>query len=169
LIQLKGNKMKNLSSAVLLILGLACAQSESEAGVASAMIHGNSCFNASAATLSYSQWGPYNSGNTGITVNCPLGLPDEAYTSFRYYVTGWSRNSSATKLSCTLTTTGSSGSGYGISTATVPYSMNDAKTANATTYPAANITPFPYLTCYIPPAESGMFSYLSTIIVRGLY
>jgi hypothetical protein len=163
--------MRNFSFLSLLVFGLACAQSESEAaGVVSSLIHGNSCFNASTGVpLSYSQFGPYNSGNTGITVNCPVGLPQENYAYFRLSVTGWSRNSSSNMLSCTLTTTGSDGSASATSTATVPYHLSIAKSANVTVYPVANITPFPYVTCYIPPAESGWLSYLSTIIVRGVY
>jgi hypothetical protein len=162
--------MKGLSFLSLLIFGLAWAPSQAQTGVASSMIHGNSCFNATAgATLKYNQYGPYNPGNTGITVNCPLGLPDQSYTSIRYYVTGWSRNSSANKLSCTLYTTASDGSAAAGSVAVVPYNVSAAKTGSAITYPTANITPFPYLSCYIPPPEAGMDSYLSTIIVRGIY
>lgn len=162
--------MKGLSFLSLLIIGLAWVPSQSQTGYASSLIHGNSCFNATAGvTLNYSQFGPYNSSNTGITVNCPLTLPDQPYTSFRLYVTGWSRNSSANKLSCSLMTTGNDGSAFASSIATVPYNLYAAKAANSTTYPVANITAYPYLTCYIPPVESGWYSYLTTIIVRGFY
>jgi len=162
--------MKGLSFLSLLIFGLAGVPSQAQTGFASSLIHGNSCFNGTpGTTLNYNQYGPYNSGKTGITVYCPLGLPDEPYTSIRYFVTGWSRNSSVNKLSCTLYTTGSDGSAAAGSVAVVPYNVSAAKTGSAITYPTANISPFPYLSCYIPPPEAGMDSYLSTIIVRAFY
>jgi hypothetical protein len=152
--------MKSLSVASLLAFGLVCAQNESQAGFESSIIHGNSCFNATPGVqLNYSQWGPYNSsGNSGITVNCPLVLPDQAYTSIQFFVTGWSRSNTANKLSCTLATTGNTGGALATSTATVPYNANEARSANATTIPVPKISPYPYLTCY-----------LSNILVLGFY
>lgn len=162
--------MKNLAFSSLLVLGLMCAQGKSDAAEINNFVHGNSCFNASAGTsLNYSQWGPYNNSNTGITVNCPIGLPQQNYTSIKYSVTGWSRNNSANKLSCTFSTTGNTGGALASSTATVPYNLNSAQNGNGQTFPTPNITPWPYLTCYIPPSENGWLSYLSTILYRAYY
>ena len=158
--------MKKLSFASLLIACLSCVPGESLAG-ATARIHGNSCFSPTPAPgLSYSLWGPTNSGNTGIYVNCPLGLPDQAFSSIRFWVAGWSRNN-ASKLQCTLSTTDVYGGSFASNTAFVPYHLNTPKTSpTMTTTPVPMVTAFPYLTCYIPPAENGWTSYLSTIMVR---
>jgi hypothetical protein len=166
-ITIKGIKMKKLSFSPLLILALAAVSSEPRAATESRMIHGNSCYNSTAGTQwGYSQWGPYNYGNTGIYLYCPVNLSDVAYTAYRLNVFGWSRNN-ATKLSCTLTTTDSNGGSTASSTATVPYNVNAAKSASSVTTPVPNITAWPYITCYLPPVEGGWSSYLSTIIVRA--
>lgn len=158
--------MKKISFASLLIAGLACAPGESLAG-GTARVHGNSCFSPTPAPgLSYSQWGPSNSGNTAIIVHCPLGLPDQAFSSIRFFVGGWSRNN-ATKLQCTLNTTDVYGGSLASNTAIVPYNLNSGKFSPiAITVPVGAATAWPYLTCLIPPTENGWVSYLSTIMVR---
>lgn len=162
-------KKSSLALALALAASAAGARSASAATV-NALIHSNSCFNATpGTTLSYSQWGPYNSSTTtGITVNCPVSLPSQNYTSFYIQLSGWSRNNSATKLSCTANMTGYDGYNRTSATATVPYNTGAAMTATATVSPSwQNV--WPYVTCYIPPNNGNGISYLGTIYVSGTW
>jgi hypothetical protein len=163
------NRMMKLTGALALALALAGAQHVSAASF-NTSFNGNACFSVTpGVAINYSQWGPYNtSTTTGITVNCPVQLPSQNYTSASVLVSGWSRNSSANKLSCTLRMTGYDGYSQTSATATIAYNTAVAGTTNATLIPIWQ-APWPYLTCYIPPNNGNGISYLSTIYVSGSY
>lgn len=161
--------MKKFSLALVLASALGGAMSAS-AGYSDLLLHGNSCYNTTAGvTLSYTQWGPMNpSTTTGAYVNCPMHLPDFNYTSVYLQLEGWSRNSSASKLSCTMHMTG--GDGYNMTQSTATVSYNTAAAGVATTsFSPTSWNVWPYLTCYIPPNNGNGYSYLSTIYVQGSY
>jgi hypothetical protein len=162
--------MKRSTFFSLLVIGLACAYTPSEAVYQFAFIHGISCTSiTSGANPGYTQFGVSNSTNSAIVVNCPLAPTGTGSLKSIYYtVWGWSRNS-ANKLSCSVNTTSMEGGALATSTATPPYNVNASTTASATTYPQPVWTPWPYLTCNIPPVQNGWISYLSTIQVRYEY
>jgi hypothetical protein len=167
--QLGRNDMKKSSLALILgavLLGAGGASAATE----SLLIHGSSCFNTTAGVnISYSQWGPYNSSTaTGVTVNCPVTMPSRNYVSMFLQVSGWSRNNSANKLSCTVNNTGYDGFSLSSNTATIPYNPGAANTWTTTINPSwQNV--WPYITCYIPPNNGNGISYLSTIYLQGTY
>jgi hypothetical protein len=163
-----GKNMKKSMLALILAAVLAGAGSASAATVNN-LIQGNSCFNTTpGVTLNYSQWGPYNSSTTtAVTVNCPVTLQSQNYTSLYLLVEGWSRNSS-NLLSCTVNATGPDGYNRTNATASVPFNTTSGNVATTTAYPSwQNV--WTYITCNIPPANTQGTSYLSTIYLSGTY
>ena len=161
--------MKKLSLALGLAAVLMGAHSAS-AATESLLIHGSSCFNTTTGVnILYSQWGPYNpSTTTGVTVNCPVSMPSQNYTSMYLQISGWSRNNSANKLSCTINNTAYDGYNRTSNTATIAYNTGFALTATTSISPSwQNV--WPYVTCYIPPNNGNGLSYLSTVYVQGTY
>lgn len=160
--------MKKLTLALALAACLGGARTVS-AAVENIVIHGSSCFIAGSGVPVYGPWGVSNSNaNAGIRVNCPVQLPWQSYTTFILQATGWSRSNQISKLSCTITATGSDGNNSSANIAVLPYNDNSA-VVGTTQINTQAVNPRVYVSCYIPKSLSPGTSYLSTLFLQAVY
>ncbi|HKP96662.1 MAG TPA: hypothetical protein VJ385_12965 [Fibrobacteria bacterium] len=164
--------MKKISSALVLVAALCGARTASATTYESYIIQGNSCVSTTVGnTPVYSQFGPYNtSTTTGMNLTCPLTLPSHTFSYAYILLAGYNRNSSATKLSCSINGTDVYGNSFLTGKAALANNSPYVQIASTSIYPSTSTgNGWLYLSCYIPPATSSGVSHVTTISLTTGY
>jgi hypothetical protein len=147
-----------------------CAAQAASALTNDFLIKASSCVSTTPGNLGiHGQWGISNSSAAPLTVTCPLPLPNKNYLSASMQVRGYSRNSPADPLSCTLLSTDGNGNFPSPpAVANVPFHQTAPLVGGAWLNPVVN-NGFISLSCRIPGTGAYGPSYLTSIYVAANY
>lgn len=126
-------------------------------------ISGNSCHATQGGTAIITRYGLYNPTAYGVEVSCPFNYPNANYTYGYIGVSAYHRNPN-NAFSCTLNMTPDDGTSW--VTAVASTSNYQSARQYFTRYTNAAVgSRSVWLTCWIPPAYQGNYSYLNSIYI----